>query len=292
MKIHLIKYIIMDVKIIHTKEPEILKQGVSVISKAWGSDDFATFLKDLLVAISHNGGLTLVAYHGNSVIGFSFAFRAYHNGKYYLYSHQTGVIPEYRNTSVGYKLKLKQREWAIDNGIDLIAWTFDPLQGLNSKFNLHKLGVIVRVYHRNHYGIMTDSLNKGIASDRVIAEWYIKSSHVLKRLNNVFESYDNLINVVKTREKNEYRIVEDIDLNSNEDSLLIEIPYDINLIKKKDIEEAKRWRELTVEVYLNYFKKGYIIIDLITKDKRNFQVATKNIPPEIDKNSIFYDLLG
>lgn len=281
----------MELKIFSTNQPELLRKGVDVISKAWQSNDFATFLKDLLVAITHNGGLALVAYDKDEMVGFSFAIRAYRNGKHYLYSHQTGVIPEYKNSEVGYRLKVKQREWAIENNIDLISWTFDPLQGLNSRFNLHKLGVIVRVYHKNHYGIMTDSLNKGLPSDRFVAEWFIKSNHVIKRLNKQFENYRVEINAVKTREKNGYRIVEDIDLDIKDDFFLIEIPYDINLIKKKDIEEALRWRKLTAEVYIKYFKAGYVIVDLITIDKRNFQVATKILPEGIERESIFADLM-
>lgn len=282
----------MEVKIFPTNAPELLKEGVNIISKSWGSNDFATFLKDLLVAITHNGGLALIAYHGNEMVGFSFAIRAFRKGKYYLYSHQTGVIPEYRNSEIGYQLKLKQREWAIQNNIDLISWTFDPLQGLNSRFNLHKLGVIVRVYHRNHYGIMTDALNKGMPSDRFVAEWYINTDHVKKRLNKVFEKYKAEKSAIKTKEKNGYRIVEDIDLSIDDENFLIEIPYDINLIKKKDMEEALRWRKLTAEVYIKYFKSGYLLIDSITTDNRNFQIATKTIPAGIEKESIFSDLLN
>ena len=49
-------------------------------------------------------------------------------GKPYLHSHMLGVLPEYRNAGVGRLLKLHQREDALARGIDLIEWTFDPLE--------------------------------------------------------------------------------------------------------------------------------------------------------------------
>ena len=49
-------------------------------------------------------------------------------GGYYLHSHMLGVAAEYRDAGVGRLLKLEQRKDAIARGIDLVEWTFDPLQ--------------------------------------------------------------------------------------------------------------------------------------------------------------------
>ena len=45
-------------------------------------------------------------------------------------------------------LKLRQREDALARGIDLIEWTFDPLEIKNAYFNIERLGAIVRRYVR------------------------------------------------------------------------------------------------------------------------------------------------
>ncbi len=49
-------------------------------------------------------------------------------------------------------MKLRQREDALARGIDLIEWTFDPLEIKNAFFNIERLGAIVRRYVENQYG--------------------------------------------------------------------------------------------------------------------------------------------
>jgi predicted GNAT superfamily acetyltransferase len=85
-----------------------------------------------------------------------------------------GVLPEYRNTGIGKRLKLHQKDDALARGYDLIEWTFDPLQLKNAWFNIEGLGAIVRRYERNLYGTSTSALQGGLPTDRCIAEWWIR----------------------------------------------------------------------------------------------------------------------
>jgi predicted GNAT superfamily acetyltransferase len=96
-------------------------------------------------------------------------------GKSYLHSHMLGVLPEYRDARVGRRLKLVQRDEALSRGIDLIEWTFDPLEIKNAFFNIERLGAIVRRYVFNQYGTTTSRLHGGLPTDRCIAEWWIGS---------------------------------------------------------------------------------------------------------------------
>jgi predicted GNAT superfamily acetyltransferase len=96
-------------------------------------------------------------------------------GKSYLHSHMLGVLPEYRDQRVGRRLKLAQRDEALGRGIDLIEWTFDPLEIKNAFFNVERLGAIVRRYVFNQYGTTTSHLHGGLPTDRCIAEWWIGS---------------------------------------------------------------------------------------------------------------------
>jgi predicted GNAT superfamily acetyltransferase len=89
-----------------------------------------------------------------------------------------GVLPEYRNLQIGRRLKLRQRDDALPRGIALIEWTFDPLDLKNAFLNIEKLGVIVRVYKENQYGITTSPLHGGLPTDRCTAEWWIDSPRV------------------------------------------------------------------------------------------------------------------
>jgi predicted GNAT superfamily acetyltransferase len=89
-----------------------------------------------------------------------------------------GVLPAYRNSGIGRKLKLRQREDAMARGIALIEWTFDPLELKNAFLNIEKLGAIVRRYHENQYGHTGSPLHGGLPTDRCYAEWWINSPRV------------------------------------------------------------------------------------------------------------------
>ncbi len=85
-----------------------------------------------------------------------------------------GVLPEYRNPGLGRALKMQQKEDALARGIDLIEWTFDPLDMKNAYFNIERLGAIVRRYVRNQYGVSSSILHGGLPTDRCVAEWWIR----------------------------------------------------------------------------------------------------------------------
>ncbi len=57
-----------------------------------------------------------------------------------------------------------------------IAWAFDPLQAGNARFNLVKLGATCGRYLDDMYGPRTDTLNLGVPTDRLIAEWDLNAS--------------------------------------------------------------------------------------------------------------------
>ena len=88
------------------------------------------------------------------------------------------VRKDHRNGGLGRRLKLLQREDALSCGIDLIEWTFDPLEIKNAYLNIEKLGAISRRYNINQYGITSSPLQGGLPSDRLIAEWWLRSKRV------------------------------------------------------------------------------------------------------------------
>ncbi|HZD51104.1 MAG TPA: GNAT family N-acetyltransferase [Silvibacterium sp.] len=96
----------------------------------------------------------------------------------YLHSHMLAVSAGYRNDGIGRQLKLFQRLEALDRGFDLMEWTFDPLEIKNSFLNIHKLGVIVRAYTPNFYGVSSSRLQGRLPTDRLHAEWYLRSKRV------------------------------------------------------------------------------------------------------------------
>ena len=152
---------------------------VDLQKKIWGFDAIDLLPKRFLVVLDKVGGHIFGAYHGERLIAFCFAMPGIKAGPTpYLHSHMLGVLPQYRNSGVGRRLKLRQREEALARGIVLIEWTFDPLEMKNGFFNLERLGAIVRRYTENQYGVTASPLHGGLPTDRCTAEWWLDSPRV------------------------------------------------------------------------------------------------------------------
>jgi predicted GNAT superfamily acetyltransferase len=152
---------------------------VQLQREIWGEDDLEVEPSTLFVVASHTGGQVLGAFDGERLVGYTLAVAGVRHGVPYLHSHMTGVLAEYRDHGVGRLLKLHQREEALGRGIRLIEWTFDPLETRNAHFNLNRLGAIARQYLPNLYGVTTSPLHRGMATDRLVAEWILDSPRVV-----------------------------------------------------------------------------------------------------------------
>jgi predicted GNAT superfamily acetyltransferase len=140
------------------------------------------------VVAQHTGGQILGAFDGDTLAGFTLALAGNHAGKVFLHSHMTGVLPAYQNHGIGRRLKLFQREDALKRGINLIEWTFDPLETRNAHFNLARLGAVSRRLLPNCYGITESELDAGLLTDRLIAEWWLDSPRVKAAVDGQKES--------------------------------------------------------------------------------------------------------
>jgi predicted GNAT superfamily acetyltransferase len=112
------------------------------------------------------------------LIAFALAIPGMRNGHCYLHSHMLAVRQQYRNRGLGRRIKLYQREDALAHGFELMEWTFDPLEIKNAYLNIEKLGAIARRYNVNQYGITSSPLQGGLPTDRLVAEWWMKSKRV------------------------------------------------------------------------------------------------------------------
>jgi predicted GNAT superfamily acetyltransferase len=97
----------------------------------------------------------------------------------YLHSHMLAVRAAYHNRGLGARLKFAQREEALSRGIRRMEWTFDPLEIKNAFLNIHKLGAVIRRYYPDFYGVSSSRLQGGLPTDRLVAEWYLDSPHVV-----------------------------------------------------------------------------------------------------------------
>ena len=140
----------------------------------WGWEDRDILPVRFFVVARDIGGQVLGAFDDSFLCGFCVAIPGVRAGcSPYLHSHMLGVLPEYRDSGAGRMLKLAQREDALARGLDLVEWTFDPLELKNAYFNIQKLGAVIRRYLPNHYGITSSSLQGGLPTDRCVAEWHL-----------------------------------------------------------------------------------------------------------------------
>ena len=128
------------------------------------------------------GGHVLGAWDGDRLVAFNLGLPAQRRGVGYIHSQMLAVTPDFRNSGLGRRLKLAQRELALEQGINLIEWTYDPLEIKNSFFNLARLGAISRRYQPDFYGASSSPLQGGLPTDRLYAEWWIGSDRVASRL--------------------------------------------------------------------------------------------------------------
>src|SRR5436190_21053572 len=116
------------------------------------------------------------------MVGFVYSLPGIKHGSATQWSHMLGVVAEHRNDGTGRQLTLLQRERTLAMGLELIEWTYDPMQALNAHLNFAKLGVVVEEYEENVYGTSSSPLHKGNPTDRFVAEWWITKPHVERRL--------------------------------------------------------------------------------------------------------------
>lgn len=155
-----------------------LKACIALQKEVWNFSDADLVPLRMFVVADKVGGQVMGAFDGPEMIGFALSVPGTRSGHIYLHSHMLAVRKEYRNSGLGRRLKLLQREDALARGIELIEWTFDPLEIKNAYLNIEKLGAIARRYNINQYGITSSPLQGGLPSDRLIAEWWLSSNRV------------------------------------------------------------------------------------------------------------------
>jgi predicted GNAT superfamily acetyltransferase len=166
----------------HCRGLQEFEACVGLEREVWKSADIDVVPIPLFVVASETGGQVLGAFQDKNLIGFTMAIAGWRNRIPFLHSHMTAVSAAHRDLGVGRQLKLFQRADALARGIALIEWTFDPLVTKNAYFNFMRLGAIARRYVPNAYGITTSPLHAALPTDRLVAEWRLRSTRVLRVL--------------------------------------------------------------------------------------------------------------
>ncbi|MGD8623401.1 MAG: GNAT family N-acetyltransferase [Anaerolineae bacterium] len=238
--------------------------------RAWQMpDDLEVVPAHQLIAVTNAGGLLLGAFDGDRLVGFVYGFPGLTaQGKIRHYSHMMGVLPEYRRRSIGLQLKMAQRQAVLAQGIDLITWTYDPLESRNAHLNVARLGAVCRTYYRDLYGPLADDLNEGLPTDRFEVEWWIAGQRVIRRLEgepqpalpepavwaNVTQRTD-----VGWRAPGRLVLAE-----AQAEVVQFEIPADYQAIKAADPPLAMAWRLAARQIFETYFARGYAAVACYT----------------------------
>lgn len=239
----------------------------------WGGSEREIVPYDILRAIAHAGGAVVGAWDGERMVGMALSFVAWGAAGAYHHSHLLGVLPEYRRSGIGWRLKMAQRAFVLAQGLDLMTWTFDPLESANAYLNFAKLGVISRIYLPDFYGAMPEALNAGLPSDRLLVEWRLDTPHVRGRLATAESSaiFGPLVSAESLDAPTLLRMADDGSpetLPSPEGKgagelgrYRIEIPASIQAIKRADPARALAWRLATRAVFTDALMRGYLITD-------------------------------
>jgi predicted GNAT superfamily acetyltransferase len=159
---------------------EEMRACVALQKEVWNFSDAELVPLRMFVVADKVGGQVIGAFEisGGEMAGFALAIPGARGGNSYLHSHMLAVRKQHQNAGLGRRIKLFQRDDALARGFELIEWTFDPLEIKNAFLNIEKLGAIARRYSVNQYGITSSPLQGGLPSDRLVAEWWLKSKRV------------------------------------------------------------------------------------------------------------------
>ncbi|HEY8225798.1 MAG TPA: hypothetical protein VIG25_11000 [Pyrinomonadaceae bacterium] len=245
-----------------------MRQVEQIQKSIWGVEDLDVLPALALRPLKEVGAILIGAFDKDRLIGFVFGFPGRVNGENIIHSDMLGVLREYRSLNLGFRLKLAQRDRALSMGIDNITWTFDPLRSVNASLNFARLGVTANRYETDYYGETSSVLHR-LGTDRLWVTWSLNSERVVQRISAVAGAQavrletnaTSLVTVGPQQEPLPYH-----GLGGN--SVLIEIPTNLDGILGTQPELAEDWRKFTRDAFTRALRAGYVVEDfLIDKQK-------------------------
>ncbi|MDX6199684.1 MAG: hypothetical protein QOJ79_2835 [Actinomycetota bacterium] len=234
------------VRVVELHDLQGLHAAAALYQSVWQTETRAAPVSpDLMRALSHAGGYVSGAYDGERLVAASLAFHT-DGSEAGLHSHISAVMPDVQGRDVGVALKLHQRAWALERGLRTVSWTYDPLLRRNAWFNISKLGARAVGYLVDFYGAMDDAQNAGDESDRAVALWSLEAPYVRRAADGDREDHDADTLV----RGGAHLALRDIEGRPQLDptppgtrQVLVQIPHDIQSMRRTDPEVARQWRE-------------------------------------------------
>jgi len=223
---------------------------LAVMVATWGEHQLLP--REEIRALADSGNEPYGAFDGEQLVGYVLGWAGVDREEgLHLHSHMLATLPDRRSSGVGYALKLAQRALCLDRGITLVRWTFDPLLARNAYFNLVKLSAVADRFLPNFYGEMTDSLNRGERSDRLMIRWELEHAASGPATEAGIE--------VLGRAGDDPDLPAPTDVCPPDDGpALIRIPRDYHAIRDRDRGLADAWREASAAAFTACFEAGLI----------------------------------
>lgn len=236
--------------------------------RAWGitEENYVVPVATMVGAQLH-GGLVLGAFlPDGTAAGLSFAFLGRIEGRLGLYSQLTGIVPEYQGRGLGERLKHAQREIAYAEGLEVIAWAFDPFQAGNAHFNLARLGATAGTYVSDMYGPRTDALNVGVPTDRLVAVWET-APDAPRPAVDLDEAMTLPRLIVASPGPGGTLEPGAVVIHPASPSVLLEIPAEIGRLRAESPALTIAWQRAVRTAFTSAFSAGYRAIGFVRTDR-------------------------
>ena len=225
-----------------------------IMIATWGEHQLVP--REMIRALSDSGNRPYGAFRRGEMVGYVLGWMGSDRDGPHVHSHMLAVAPDLRSRGVGYALKLAQRAQALEQGYSVVRWTFDPLQSRNAHFNINKLGVVCDRFHRNFYGAMTDVVNRGERSDRLVVRWDLDRAAGPRPIPKGDE-----VAVLEANGPDDLpRPVRAEPIAPDGGSLRVCIPRDYAGLKERDPGLAAEWRDAVGDVLEECFGHGAIVV--------------------------------
>jgi predicted GNAT superfamily acetyltransferase len=244
-----------------------LEACVQLQLQTWGAGDVVP--ASMLLAAQKAGAVLAGAFDEGALVGAVFGLPAVRNQRIDHWSHMLAVRESHRDRKIGLRLKVFQRDELLRTGVRRASWTFDPLEARNAHFNLNRLGAQVDAYERNLYGVGgANILHRGIGTDRFVVQWQLDSERVCLAVAGKAPAWGHdaeSASVVNTTSQADGSIVPALCDAAPARLVRVEIPNDIQDLKRHLPEAAARWRQVTRAAFRDYLGRGFVV-ELFRRD--------------------------
>ncbi len=234
---------------------------VALQEETWGEGFGERVPPSILLATQQVGGVAAGAFDAeNRLLGFVFGLSGVRHGRPAHWSDMLAVTESARGHGLGIQLKAYQRELLLKNGIEVAYWSYDPLEARNAHININRLGALPYEYVPDMYGAGTlSTLHAGLTTDRFVVEWELSDPRIADLLaaeGGVEDAIFTEAPVVNTEVTGGEPVPRELELPEG-DEVKVEVPWDLQSLKRTSIDTARAWRATTRRAFLHYLEREY-----------------------------------